>query len=145
MVELLRGTLVESLQVPATAAQHHQDSHHRLRIRQHVMSRLADPDLGVESIAAAVALSTRRVHQLFADSDMTLMRWIWSERLTQCYNQLVASTGPATRVGEVGYEWGFSDPAHFSRALRQRYGVSPSQLLRQRSKAVAPPVESTVA
>lgn len=133
MVELLNAALVESLGGPATPAQR-LDSQHRQRIRQYVLTRLTDPELSVDSIAAAVALSTRRIHQLFAASEMTLMRWVWSERPARCYNQLVASAATATRVGDVAFEWGFSDPAHFSRAFRQRYGLSPSQLLRHRTE-----------
>jgi AraC-like DNA-binding protein len=126
MLELLDAALTEALEVNRTFAPR-LDAYHRQRIRRHALANLGDPDLSVQSIALAVNLSIRRVHQLFASGDMTLMRWIWSERLARCHSRLVDPKGREQPIGLVAYEWGFSDPAHFSRAFRQRYGVSPSQ------------------
>jgi AraC-like DNA-binding protein len=131
MIELLDAALLDA-QAGRDGSAPRLEEYHRQRIRQHALAELRDPDLSVESIAAAVGLSVRRIHQLFADTEMTLMRWIWSERLARCHSGLVDASIRGERIGGVAYEWGFSDPAHFSRAFRQRYGVSPSQVLRQR-------------
>jgi AraC-like DNA-binding protein len=29
-------------------------------------------------------------------------------------------------ITQIAYDWGFKDPAHFSRAFKMRYGRSPS-------------------
>jgi AraC-like DNA-binding protein len=29
-------------------------------------------------------------------------------------------------ITQIAYDWGFKDPAHFSRAFRARYGETPS-------------------
>jgi AraC-like DNA-binding protein len=129
IVELLDAALLE-VQEGLDSSAPRLEEYHRHRIRQHALARLRDPDLSVESIAAAVGLSVRRIHQLFTHTDTTLMRWIWSERLAQCHSRLVDASARGQRIGVVAYDWGFSDPAHFSRAFRQRYGVSPRQLLR---------------
>jgi AraC-like DNA-binding protein len=134
MIELLDAALLDA-QAGRGGSAPRLEEYHRRRIRQHALAELKDPDLSVESIAAAVGLSVRRIHQLFADTDMTLMRWIWSERLARCHSQLVDGSVRGQGISGVAYEWGFSDPAHFSRAFRQRYGVSPSQALRQRPRA----------
>lgn len=136
MLDLLDAALTEALEVDRTFAPR-LDAYHRQRIRHHALAKLGDPDLSVQSIALAVSLSVRRVHQLFADGDMTLMRWIWSERLARCHNRLIDPRGREQPIGLVAYEWGFSDPAHFSRAFRQRYGVSPSQHVRDHDGGTA--------
>jgi AraC-like DNA-binding protein len=129
IVELLYASLAETA-CPEGESSQTLEAYHRHRIRQVALAGLGDPELSVESIAVAVGLSTRRIHQLFADSDMTLMRWIWSERLARCHSRLVDGTSKEARIGAVAYEWGFSDPAHFSRVFRQRYGATPQQHMR---------------
>ena len=137
IVGLFHAALAETLGVRDHSSRR-LETYHRERILKHAQAGLGDPDLSIDSIAAAVGLSTRRVHQLFAGSDMTLMRWVWSERLAQCRARLFDAESDKVRIGELAYEWGFSDAAHFSRAFRQRYGTSPSQHLgrNDRSKAV---------
>ncbi len=128
MIDLFHAALIETPCGP-TDYQIRLQAYHRERIRQHARAALGDPDLNVDSIAAAVGLSPRRIHQLFADSGTTLMRWIWSERLAQCHARIADAAGRGIRISDVAYEWGFSDPAHFSRAFRQRYGITPQQHL----------------
>jgi AraC-like DNA-binding protein len=98
---------------------------HRQRIRRFAREHLHDPQLDVEQVARGVGLSPRHVHELFRDQPETLMRWVWSQRLERCREEF-ADPGHAERpIGEIAYAWGFSDPAHFSRAFRARYGCSP--------------------
>jgi AraC-like DNA-binding protein len=83
-------------------------------------------------VAEGVDLSPRHVHQLFSDGEMTLMRWVWSQRLKNCREELM---NPALRhwaVGEIAFRWGFSSQAHFSRMFRADTGCSPREF-RQRS------------
>jgi AraC-like DNA-binding protein len=108
------------------------EAYHRARIREFVRSHLGDPDLDPEMVAEGVDLSPRHVHQLFSDGEMTLMRWVWSQRLKNCREEL---TNPALRhwsVGEIAFRWGFSSQAHFSRMFRTDTGCSPREF-RQRS------------
>ena len=37
---------------------------------------------------------------------------------------------PGARVGDVAYEFGFSDPFQFSRTFRQVFGISPRKFMR---------------
>lgn len=101
---------------------------HRLhleRIRRHVAEHLGDPGLSATSIAQAVGLSPRHVYELFADEPEPLMKWVWAQRLDRCRRDLAEPRLRARSVGEVAYAWGFSDLSHFSRAFKQRFGVSP--------------------
>jgi AraC-like DNA-binding protein len=100
------------------------EHYHRQRIHNYVLTHLAEQALSVESIAHAIGLSPRHVHRLYAGRGMPLMRWIWAERLDRCRAELTATDGRQP-ISAVAYAWGFSDPAHFSRAFRQRFGISP--------------------
>jgi AraC-like DNA-binding protein len=53
--------------------------------------------------------------------------WVRTRRLEAAREEL-ARTGAAHRsIAAVAARWGFSNPSHFSRAFRERYGMSPVQ------------------
>lgn len=95
----------------------------RARIQDFVLAHLDDPALGPEQVAQAIGISARQVHRLFNAGGVTLDRWIWRQRLQRCRDELRAR--PGARVSEIAFRWGFSDSAHFSRAFKQAFGVSP--------------------
>lgn len=109
----------------------------REQILRFARAQLRNPDLNVELIAEAVGLSPRHVHRLFADEEFSLMRWIWSQRLKNCYRELHDARAMAQSISSIAYSWGFNDQAHFSRAFRKQFGVSPRQV-RSQATAEAP-------
>jgi AraC family transcriptional activator of tynA and feaB len=110
---------------------------HRQRIRRFVRERLRDHKLDASSIAKGVSLSARYVHELFAEETESLMKWVWSERLARCRQDLAAPSLVARSISEIAYSWGFSDMAHFSRAFRQRFGMTPREWRKQGKEATA--------
>jgi AraC-like DNA-binding protein len=105
--------------------------YHQDRIKQFARLNLGNPELSVELIADAVGLSPRQIHRLFANEEMSLMRWVWVQRLEQCYRELVQDVSAQRTISEIAYAWGFNDQAHFSRTFRKHYGVSPRSLRRR--------------
>lgn len=114
--------------VPSTSR-----SSHMQRLRRFVHEHLGDPALDVDMIADGVNLSPRYVHRLFSEEGMTLMKWVWSERLDRCRKELVDRSLRSRSIGEIAYAWGFNDLAHFSRAFRDRFGASPREIRRKAS------------
>jgi transcriptional regulator GlxA family with amidase domain len=106
----------------------------RQRVKRFARQHLRDPQLSVPLIAERLELSPRQIHRLFANEPMSLMRWIWAERLNQCHRELTSNTSEQRPLSDIAYAWGFNDQAHFSRAYRQRFGLSPREA---RRKAVA--------
>ncbi|MBI3376632.1 MAG: helix-turn-helix domain-containing protein [Betaproteobacteria bacterium] len=101
--------------------------YHRERVRRFVRSELSNPELAPEMIARAIGLSARNLHHIFAEEPMTLMRWIWTERLKRCRAELALRSLQHRSVSDIAYSWGFNDPAHFSRSFRERFGQSPRE------------------
>jgi AraC-like DNA-binding protein len=95
-------------------------------ILRHIDRRLGDPSMSPATIAMAHAVSVRTLHALFAESGTSVAATIRERRLARCHADLGAE--PATPVGVIGARWGFHDPAHFSRAFRRRYGMTPREL-----------------
>jgi len=105
------------------------DPHRALmqRIRGHIDRNLASTDLGPASIAAAHFISTRHLHGLFQEQRTTVSTWIRTRRLEQCRRDLVDPILADRPVAAIAARWGFVDAAHFSRAFKSTYGVSPSE------------------
>ncbi|CAM5269659.1 helix-turn-helix domain-containing protein [Streptomyces fumanus] len=97
------------------------------RIREHIDRHLGDPDLTPESIARAHRISVRYLHRLFEHEDTTVSRWVRRRRLQECRRELARRQAAGRTVSAVARQWGFTSPAHFSRAFRAMYGMSPAE------------------
>jgi AraC family transcriptional activator of tynA and feaB len=102
-------------------------SFHKQRIKRYARGSLRDPRLTTRLIAGSVNLSPRYVCELFSDEALSLMKWVWSERLSHCRRDLQDPALLHRTIGEIAYSWGFSDVAHFSRTFRSKYEVSPRE------------------
>lgn len=105
------------------------DPHRALmqRIRGHIDRHLASTDLSPATIAAAHYISTRHLHGLFQEQGTTVSTWIRTRRLEQCRRDLLDPILIDRPVAAIAARWGFVDAAHFSRAFKAAYGVSPSE------------------
>ena len=107
------------------------------QVQRHIDKHLADPALGVTSLARAFRMSERNLHKLFEGSGGTLSAYIRSQRLAMCRRDLASRALMSRQVAEIARHWGFTDPSHFSKAFRAAYGMSPSELRAQVAAASA--------
>ncbi|MFF7359611.1 helix-turn-helix domain-containing protein [Streptomyces sp. NPDC008125] len=108
------------------------------RIQEYIDQHLGDPDLSPEAIAQAHHISVRYLHKLFQYEDMTVSRWVRRRRLHACRRELARRTRTSQTIAAVARGWGFTSSAHFSRAFRTTYGMSPAEwrgLVRQKPGA----------
>ena len=97
------------------------------RIKDFIDGNLARPELSVAMIARRMGCSVRYVYRAFEVECLTPSDYIWDLRLQRAAEQLRAAGGHAGEISGIAFALGFSSSAHFSRAFRHRYGVSPSQ------------------
>ena len=82
--------------------------------------------LSVAGLAASVNLSPSRLMHLFrAETGVPPGRYLRDLRLSRARSQLETTF---LSVKQVMFEVGFSDPSHFSRAFKLRFGISPGAL-----------------
>ena len=105
-----------------------------LRVKSFIRRRLHDPELTPGNVAAAHYISRSYLHRLFQGSGRSVQEWIRALRLQACHEAL-SSGPPNLPLGELAYRWGFADQAHFSRLFKQRFGVTPGEVRRNRPKA----------
>ena len=104
--------------------------HARLRsVKLWIEKHISDPDLNLETIAAANGMSLRYLHQLFQREDKSVSEWMWSRRLQLCYHEIAKRDGRL--ITSIAYEYGLNNSAHFSTAFRRKYGISPRDISRQ--------------
>ncbi|MEV4179337.1 helix-turn-helix domain-containing protein [Nonomuraea sp. NPDC049709] len=58
---------------------------------------------------------------------MTVSAWVRRRRLERCRQDLRDPAQQDRPVAAIGARWGFLSAAHFSRAFRDAYGVSPGE------------------
>jgi AraC-like DNA-binding protein len=89
--------------------------------------RLSDPDFGPEQLAIAMGVSRSKLFRSF-EPHGGVQRWLLGERLMASLQSAVRSMGNL-KVAALARQHGFRSEAHFSRAFRKRYQVSPSSAL----------------
>jgi AraC-like DNA-binding protein len=110
---------------------------HKQRILRFLRENLRNHELDAGTVASGVNLSVRYVYELFEDEGQPLMRWLWNSRLDRCHADLATPALATRSIGEIAFYWGFNDVAHFSRAFRQRFDVSPREFRGARRMVLA--------
>lgn len=116
-----------------TADQHHNaiDCNDPLmeNVIRFVDQHLADPDLTVDQLAAAVAMSrssiTRRMRQLLGVSPAEFIK---QSRLKRAAHLLLTTTEP---IKNIATDCGFSDLNYFSKCFKATYTITPSAYRKQ--------------
>ena len=96
------------------------------RVRRSIDAHLGDPDLGPDLLCRLHGLSRARLYRLFEPIG-GVADYIRRRRLRRAFLDLVSPAERDTRVGAIGYRWGFANEATFSRAFKARFGLSPSE------------------
>lgn len=109
------------------------------RIERYVADNLANTSLDVRNIARKMGCSERYVYRAFETRETTPADYIWSQRLDQAASQLRHSPHQPGTISRIAFDLGFTSSAHFARAFRNRYRMTPSQWQRLESNQVFSP------
>ncbi|VIO78859.1 Transcriptional activator NphR [Bradyrhizobium ivorense] len=96
-----------------------------LALRRAVDRRLREPGLGVAAIAATMRISERYVHKLFERAGTTFASYVIDRRLDGAARDLKDPTMFGRAIGDIAFDWGFSDLSHFTRRFRHRFNCTP--------------------
>ncbi|HEU5160362.1 MAG TPA: helix-turn-helix domain-containing protein [Streptosporangiaceae bacterium] len=98
-----------------------------VQIYAFIERNLANSNLDPEMIAAANSISVRSLHRYLRSEGTTVAAWVREQRLRRCHRDLVDPALTARPISAIARSWGFTDPAHFSRAFRRAYGRTPQE------------------
>jgi CheY-like chemotaxis protein len=123
-VHRLRERLAERLEPTSSPDDSPAQDPFLRRVHEIIAQRCADEDFGVDDLVSESGLSRgtfyRRLEELAAEPPASMIRRV---RLETAAAMLAAGTG---NVGEVCYASGFRNLAHFCKAFKDTYGVTPS-------------------
>lgn len=123
LVELLALTLDRTSEVQTGAGSPVREAHRR-RAESVILKDLSNPDLSPDTIADAVGISKRYLHELFAEVNSTVSQFVREERL-KAARDLLQMPNPG-QMSDIAYRFGFSDQAQFSRLFKAKFGQTPS-------------------
>jgi len=107
--------------------------HPRVRVvLEHLRTLPVSGDTSIEALAEIAKLSTSRFMHVFTESVGVPLRTFILWRKVQ---RAVSGIAGSRSLAAVAHDAGFSDAAHMSRTFRRMFGVTPSDLRRQREAA----------
>jgi AraC-like DNA-binding protein len=112
---------------------------HRIRILNHIEAHLHDPELTPTRVARSCRITARYLHHLFAASEETVGRYLLRRRLEESARALTAAVQRERTVAAIAFDHGFSNPTHFGRVFRRRFGMTPREYRELHATAPAAP------
>jgi AraC-like DNA-binding protein len=120
VIALVRGMHDDTIRRPAAPA-----DALRAQVRAHIAAHVADAGLTPDAIARAHFISRSYLDRLFEDEPRSVAETIRDARLEGSRRDLADPRLAGCTVLDIALSWGFTSAAHFSRAFRARYGMSP--------------------
>lgn len=93
-----------------------------------VAQNYRDPEFGPGVLASRLGVSLRTLQRNFAPLGQTPGQRLLQTRLEQAHAELSAAP-PEASIADRAYGCGFNDLSHFYRVFRQRYGVTPGEVV----------------
>jgi AraC family transcriptional activator of tynA and feaB len=95
-----------------------------------ISANFSNSNLSVEDAADSCRISVRYVHKIFHARNSTFGNRLMEKRLKEAHRILSSGTRSHLQIGQIAYQCGFLDQAHFATRYRQRYGTTPSETRR---------------
>jgi AraC-like DNA-binding protein len=105
---------------------------HVLAARAYIDEHLHEDTLTIQAVADEVGVSVRHLARLFAQQETTVADLIMRQRLSRAHEQLCDPRYAEQSISATAYRWGFMSHAHFSRAFKAAFEITPTELRRAR-------------
>ncbi|NPA35357.1 MAG: response regulator [Chlorobi bacterium] len=95
-------------------------------LKEFIINNLSEQDLNIETLVKHFAMSRSQLNRkIKALTGMTPNNYIKTLRLKKAYELLQQKN---SRVSDVAYQTGFSDPNYFTICFKKEFGENPSQI-----------------
>lgn len=111
------------------------------RVRQYIEQNLHRDDLTPATLAKALGTSRSQLYRMF-ERFGGVRRYLQQRRLQRCLLALGDSEHAGRRIGELAFAHGFADEAHFCKAFRRAFGLSPGAARSALRQGLLPPAAS---
>lgn len=128
LLPCLFGRLIEDVFPDRAAGRRASRELHLSAMRDLIRQDLRNPVLSPAHLAKRLGLSTSYLFALARGAGISLHEEIMQARLEASREALCAPAWSAASVTDIALDFGFQDPAHFSRRFRARFGCTPSAM-----------------
>lgn len=94
------------------------------RMRLYIEQNLHRPDLTPAFLSKALGASRSQLYRAF-ERFGGIRKYILGRRLRRCLFALCDTSNAGRRIGDLAFDHGFVDEAHFSRLFRKAFGMAP--------------------
>ena len=98
----------------------------RLQVLAYIRAHLDDLELSHNQVAAVHHIAPRTLSRLFEDEPSSVTAYIRTCRLQAVRRDLGDPLMGQRSIAAIAARWCFTDQAHFTRAYRAEFGVTPS-------------------
>jgi len=125
----MAGTIVQMLGLAECLAESEEGSQWRVRrALDFIELNLSAAGLTAEMVAQDQNISRRRLDQLMHEAfGCSVAAHLWRRRLEQAAADLRDRNRSKLSIAQIAFSNGFEDPAHFTRAFKRRFAVTPGQ------------------
>jgi AraC-like DNA-binding protein len=102
------------------------------RVVQYIEEHITERDLGPAMLMRRFRISRAHLYRVF-ERDGGIAKFIRDRRLDLAYRSLVDRRTSGQSIKELAYQFGFSSADMFTRAFRERFGASASEVKRERT------------
>ena len=86
---------------------------------------LQEAQLSPQYLAERLHISIRQLYRLFEEQGDSVCRYIQRQRLQRSAEDLGNPQLRHESITQIAFKWGFADSAHFSRAFKKQFELSP--------------------
>lgn len=94
------------------------------RVRRHIDQNLSAAAMTADDICRDLSISRSALYRLL-EPHGGVAKYIWNQRLSRAFTTLMTPSERHRQISEIAYDWGFNSEAHFSRAFRSAFGLTP--------------------
>lgn len=98
-----------------------------IKVKEYIKSNICDTGLTIQDIASAFNISRANLYRIFPEEDGGINQFIKNRRLNLAYKKLLYESGHK-QISQIAYECGFTRNTTFSRAFKEKFGVSPNTI-----------------
>ncbi|MEH3155683.1 MAG: helix-turn-helix domain-containing protein [Gordonia paraffinivorans] len=111
---------------------------HRLAAIRHISAHLTSGRISAAETSRAIGVSVRTLHGAFERAGTTFGAAVRDRRLDACCRDLADGD---RSIASVAARWGYADSAHMSKAVRARFGCTPTEYREQHRRSLAGPAQ----
>ena len=97
-------------------------------LKQYIEQNLHDPELDISKLCKTFNASRANIYRLFAD-DQGVASYINERRLVHAFTKIREEYPERGKVKQIAERYGFTDQGHFSRVLKKKFKISPSDAM----------------